>query len=300
MSERFTVKGTYDLHVHCGPEPIPRRYTFGQLDCALRSSGMAGAVAKSHCHSTAPWTAALGEDGVLFGSVTLNYHVGGINPDAVRGSLGLGAERALRIVWMPTIHAAGHVRMQRAHGQEYDIPAEWTGGALSPGSRPLDSIKPISIFDPPVRAALEEVLDIIRDNGLALATGHLTREEVLDLVPLAKQKGVRSVILTHPLYHATSLTDDDLASLTAFDGVYAEQSYGLMLIDRFPLSDIVRQIRRVGPEKTILTSDLGQGQTPPPAEGMQTFFDLLAAEGFTNAELQRMALDNPKKILGIE
>ena len=313
--------GILDLHVHCGPEAIPRRFDFLELARHLSEHGMA-AVAKSHFHSTVPWAWMAAKAGypTLYGSVTLNYPLGGINPDAVRASLGLVQEREtkenlspqkdmqgnpngkdlplLRIVWMPTLHAAGHIRMQQAHGQTYDIPAEWTGGVFSKGSQLLEDITPIDIRDVRWREPLREVLQLIAANDITLATGHLTREEVLELVPLASSLGVKKIILTHPAYHATSLTDEDLLQLTALPGVFAEQSYALMPVDGLTIGEIARMIRLVGPAHTILSTDLGQIGGLTPAEGMETYLQNLRENDIPDHWLHQMSVTNPAWLLG--
>ncbi len=298
------IKGCYDLHVHCGPEAIPRKYDFLEMSRCISESGMGGAVVKSHFHSTAPWAymARVHGCGNLFGSIVLNHYVGGINPHAVLASLGVEYEgkSCLKVVWMPTSHAEGHYHMQISHGQEYDIPAEWTGGIPSRGRQKLSEIRPISIFDPETKERLHRVLSILAKNDLVLATGHLTGPEVKYLVPEAAKAGVRKIILTHPAYKATDLSTEELLELLRYEGVYVEQSYGLVLIDGLPVSRIAEQIRNIGPERTILTGDLGQKQTVDPPEGMQLYFELLKGEGITDGEIHQMACENPRFLLDIQ
>jgi hypothetical protein len=163
--DSLAISGVYDLHLHCGPEAIPRKHDFLELSTVLKKSGMGGAVVKSHFHSTAPWAymAAVHGEANLFGAITLNHYVGGINPDAVLGSLGIEFEGkpCLKVVWMPTLHSKGHIEMQLACGQLYDIPAEWTGGIISKGRQKLCDVEPITLFDEGVGDRLLKVLSII-------------------------------------------------------------------------------------------------------------------------------------------
>lgn len=293
----------YDLHIHCGPEAIPRKYDFLELGSKLKQGGMAGAVIKSHFHSTAPWAYMSMKYGHedIFGSVVLNHYVGGINPHAILGSLGVQyrGRPCIKVVWMPTLHASGHLKMQMAQGQGYDIPTEWTDGAISPGRQELSSIEPITIFDRKNEENLLEVLQLIARYDLVLATGHLTREEVMYLVPKASAMGIKKVIVTHPIYPSTGLDVDDLLELIAYDGVYIEQSYGLVLIDGIPIEEIAEQIKLIGPSHTILTSDLGQCQTIEPAQGMQEYIKLLTGHGVDSEDIVKMLKTNPKYLLGI-
>ena len=75
----------------------------------------------------------------LHGSVVLNHYVGGINPAAVRGALGpsAGGEPYLKVVWLPTVHAAAHLTARHHEGEQYDIPPEWCGGTVSSLARPI-------------------------------------------------------------------------------------------------------------------------------------------------------------------
>ena len=295
------MKGCYDLHLHTGPEAIPRRFDALSAGEALRAEGMGGAVLKSHYYSTVPFVKMARERGLdnVWGSVVLNHYVGGLNPFAIRGSLGMKANghELLKIVWMPTVHAEAHLRVQRGKGSRYDVPPEWTGGEIT--GTPVDQVPPINVMDPALRPALDEVLRIIAGEGLILATGHLSRQEVLFLVPLARSMGVEKIILTHPAYETTELSVEDIRDLTALGGVYAEQSYALMPIDGLTAGDIAAYIRGVGPEHTILSTDLGQRGRMSSGEGMELFLSLLEKEGIAPSDLEAMAIANPAKLLGL-
>ena len=58
-------------------------------------------------------------------------------------------------------------------------------------------------------------------------------------------------------------------------------------------------VRAVGAARCTLASDLGQADNPHPAEGLQQFADLLVEAGIGDAEVRRMACDNPCELLGI-
>lgn len=296
------ITGLYDCHIHGGPEPIPRKYDFITMSRNMEEAGMAGFVAKSHFYSTVPFACLADTYGTknVWGSVVLNHFVGGINPNAVRASLGMkrDGENLLRIVWMPTMHAKSNIEMLRRKGIGSDIPPEWTSGAFSPGAQKLDNIPPIDILAPEVQDRLKETLDLIAESGVCLATGHLSREEIFHLVPLAKKIGVRSIVLTHPIYGSTGLTDPEMRQLTEYENVFAEMCYIFMPIDGFSPEEMAEHIRSVGTERIILSTDSGQISMEPPHVCMQKFIDLLSSSGFTDDMLLTMARANPKKVLG--
>lgn len=295
------MSGWYDLHLHTGPEVIPRKYDAIHAGQSLRQEGLAGAVLKSHYYSTVPFVQMAWERGYrnVWGSVTLNHYVGGLNPFALRGSLEMrqAGQSLLKVVWMPTVHAAAHLRVRQADGEQYDVPPEWTGGLIT--GTPVDQVPPISVTAAGVQEDLKEILRIIADNGLILATGHISKEEVFHLVPLARSMGVEKIILTHPAYETTKLSVADMLQLTALGGVYAEQSYALMPIDHLTPGDIAAYIRGVGAQHTILSTDLGQRGRMSSGEGMALFLSLMEAEGISRADLVTMAQKNPAKLLGL-
>ncbi len=295
------MSGAYDLHFHIGPEVIPRRCDALSTARELEAGGMAGAVLKNHYFSTVPFVKMVWDQGAenVWGSLVLNWYVGGLNPFAVRGSLGLKArgQSLFKVLWMPTVHAAAHLRVRAAHGSKYDIPPEWTGGVLS--GTPIKQVPPIGLRAPEAQAPLKEILRIVAGEGLILATGHVSREEVFHLVPLARELGVEKIILTHPIYETTELSIADIRELTALGGVWAEQSYALIPIDGQTPTRIAEYIRGVGAEHTVLSTDLGQASRQTSGEGMKLFRELLAAEGISHADLDLMSVDNPKRLLGV-
>src|SRR5712691_642756 len=67
----------------------------------------------------------------------------------------------------------------------------------------------------------------------------------------------------------------------------------------FAMGDYARAIRELGPKSCILSSDLGQAGNPLHPDGLQAFFDGLAKEGVTQAEIDLMAKTNPARALGL-
>lgn len=295
------MKGAFDLHLHAGPEVIPRKYDALEAGEALRQESMGGAVLKSHYFSTVPFVKMAHERGYdnVWGSVTLNHYLGGLNPFALRASLGMQHNgcQLLKMVWMPTVHAAAHLAIRKKDGELYDVPPEWTGGLIT--GTPVEQVPPICLTDSAVQENLREILRIIADNGLILATGHISKEEVFHLVPLARSLGVEKIILTHPAYETTALSVEDILSLTALGGVYAEESYALMPIDNLTPADVASYIRGVGAEHTIMTTDLGQKARMSSGEGMALFASLMVAEGISPADIRTMMVDNPRKLLDL-
>jgi hypothetical protein len=58
-------------------------------------------------------------------------------------------------------------------------------------------------------------------------------------------------------------------------------------------------IRKIGPEFCILSSDLGQQGNALPPDGFGAFLMALRGKGFTAQEVDRMAKQNPARLLGL-
>src|SRR3989475_12453247 len=98
------LEGAYDLQVHVGPDVIARR--IDDIDCAQEflARGMKGFVLKSHYIQTGERAQVVTKavpGSKVFGALTLNHSVGGLNPVAVE----LAGRTGCKIVWMPTVDA---------------------------------------------------------------------------------------------------------------------------------------------------------------------------------------------------
>jgi microsomal dipeptidase-like Zn-dependent dipeptidase len=62
----------------------------------------------------------------------------------------------------------------------------------------------------------------------------------------------------------------------------------------------LENIRAVGPEHSVLSSDLGQPFNPPVEDGLPLLADRLLAAGFTEREIRTMAVDNTRRLAGAE
>jgi hypothetical protein len=284
------MTGAFDLHVHAYPSLFPRLTDDLGLAEAYRAAGFGGFVLKGHHESTASRAYLLGRlfpDLHVFGGVVLNRFVGGLNPAAVEASLRTGG----RVVWMPSIDADGHAL---AHGS--------TGGYDSQGAGLAGSERGISIFGAggEIRDEVYEILDLVKNADAILATAHLSAAEVVALVPIALERGVRKVVITHPFFKVPALDLDTLASLV-LRGAYAEFAYNtLSPMWRYTTVDQVRAaITRVGAERCLLVSDGGQRHNPSPPEGLRIFAQSLFERGITERAIEIMIRGNPRALLGL-
>jgi hypothetical protein len=284
------IKDAFDLHIHIGPEVIPRKFTAQSLP-RQEAGRLRGAVLKNHFYSTVPGAieASTGEL-ELFGGIVLNRPVGGLNPDAVRAAAQL-SEKPI-VVWLPTISAENFLSKSK-----YEIPPEWIGKAGFK-ARLSSQIEGISLLDDTgsLRPQVVAVLNVIRDFKAVLATGHISPRETVAVATEARKLGIRSVIVTHPIYQRTRLTIQQQRSLAKI-GCYMEQCYSMIAIDDIPVEKVVQQIRAIGPDAIILSSDVGQQFSPAPSVALKRFAKLLVEEGIPLQWIRTMLVTNPQSIL---
>lgn len=280
-----------DTHVHSAPDVMPRELTDLELARQATDAGHRALVLKSHHSITATRATlvneALGGGTEILGGVVLNLHAtGGINPYAVSTALELGA----RVVWMPTFTAANHVRSLEQDPRSEPLRA--LGEIDGPGLSVLDEEDRL---EPHVTA----VLDLLAAAGATLATGHLGREEIMRVVPAARERGVERVIVTHPELPCVSLPIADQLELAELGGVWFERVAFVARQSERELAGIAEAARTVGTDSTILATDLGQKGNPSPVAGMHSYVATMRDQGFGQDELEHMACHAPAAALGL-
>ena len=286
------LEGAYDLQVHVGPDVIARR--IDDIDCAREflARGMTGFVLKSHYVQTGERAQVVTKavaGSRVFGALTLNHSVGGLNPVAVE----IAGRSGCKIVWMPTVDAANETAGRGGGGTT--PPPFWAGV-----QRELTSISP-----PPLTVADEagEVTDVARQcleriakHDMILATGHLGRREIFALVRTAKTMGLRKVIVTHAEFPSQNLTGDEQKELADM-GAVIEHCFTTTHTGKATWASTFANIRKTGVVRTLISTDLGQPTNPPVAEGFGMFAQALLDAGFTTDDVHTMAVTIPTRLI---
>ncbi len=266
------LRGSFDLHVHAGPDP-GRERRMDAMDAARAAyeAEMKGFVLKSHDYPTASLAYALNRmyPGLeVAGAIVLNDAVGGLNPSAIQAAADLNA----RVVWMPTF-SADFYRASRGQGSGISLWAQ--AGALRP-----------EVLD---------ILDIVAESGMVLASGHVSPEEAIELFSRAAERGVSRMVATHPAGIATDGQIREMASL----GAYIEYTFLACMPSRMTMTvaELADAIRETGPDHCVLTTDFGQPENPPPAEGMRMAIASLLQAGLTSEEVAKVVMDNPLRLV---
>jgi hypothetical protein len=292
---RELLRGAFDTHIHVSPDVVDRKIDDLLLARRFIELGLDGFVLKSHYGSTAERasvvTAAVPGIQAL-GAISLNRGVGGINPLAVE----VAAREGARTVWLPTVDSVNESR-------ERDAPP----GAAVPVWVKLQrelreqgiEIEPVPVVDdggtllPEVR----EVLRMIARHRMLLATGHLSRDEIFAVVDGAVEAGIADVVVTHPEFPSQALSVDDQRSL-AERGALLERCFTTPHTGKVPWEVWIENTRAVGPEHSVLSTDLGQVSNPPVEDGLALMVDRLLEAGFDEGDVHMMAVVNTRRVAG--
>jgi hypothetical protein len=280
------LQGSIDMHLHHGPDIIPRRLDALETARQAQLAGMRAIVLKHHYYPTEPLAIMVNQlvsDVKVLGSICLDYEVGGLNFHALEKSAKLGA----KVVWMPTMSSANSRARMRALG----LDLEGEGFSILNGKGQLVP-------------QMGRILALVREYELVLASGHLSPAEIFTLVDEACKVGIQRLVITHA--SDTGITDQ---ALTLEDqqrlvqmGAFVEHTCVSLLpteSSRDP-KERVNQIKAVGAEHCIMSTDLGQAKNPLPVEGMRMFIATMLHHGITPEEIELMVKVNPARLLDLD
>ena len=295
---RDLVRGGVDLHVHISPDVVERRIDDLGLARRCDEVGLAGFLLKSHYTSTAERASVVSAavPGVsVMGAIVLNQAVGGVNPVAVE----IAAREGARKLWMPTVDSVNERDHLARMGPEGNLPV-WAKLEFELRERGIGA-EPVEVLDRDGRPLPEtmDVLGLAADHGMVVATGHLSASEALTIVEAALERGVRDVVLTHPDYPGQSIEIDKQVEM-AEKGAMIERCFTTPYTGKCTWEQWLAGAKAVGPERTILASDLGQVKNPPVEDGLPLMAERLLEDGFSEDDVRTMAVRNTRRLAGVE
>jgi hypothetical protein len=289
------LTGAIDCHVHSGPGIFARVGDAVDFAKQFRAYGMRGFVIKNHQGITSDTAQLVNKmvSGIdVYGGVVLNRYVGGINPYAVEVAIRLGA----KIVWMPTQWAQHHI-------DTFGAPQYKHMGQTTSTAKSLPIVG-ISILNQKgeLTEEIKQVLEIIKDNNVALATSHLTKDEIRILVREANRIGIDKIIITHITFTELwtwSVEEQrelvDMGATIEHVGLYCMENRYLV-----SPKQVVEMIDGVGYKNVLIGSDCGQLRIPAPPETLRLFVGMLLEEGMEEQKINYMMKDNPIRLLGLK
>jgi hypothetical protein len=272
-----SLEGVIDMHAHSDPDGTPRSIDSIDLARLAKSRGMRGLVLKNHYEPTASLAYIVRKEvpGIeIFGGISLDLTVGGVNPAAVewmtkvKGGYG-------RVIWLPTFDSEAQVKLTKQQ-------------------RPFARVS----MDGKLMPEVLQVMAIAAKNNLVLETGHSSPAESLLIIQEAKRVGVKHIMVTHALTNPGGPLSIAEIAQAAKMGAYIELVYSSL--DDATMRKYVDAIRAAGPASVVLSSDLGQPANPLHPDGLLAMYRALMAHGVSEAEIVKMSRTNPATLLELQ
>jgi hypothetical protein len=286
------LRGCIDLHVHASPEVVPGPVDDLATARLASEMGMKAFVLKPFLWPTVR-VAQLVQSCVpginVYGGMVLNTLTGGFSPPLVDAAGRLGA----KVVWMPTWSAANDIKrggFSRAlktflhHLDRY--PVQGLSAVTGDG------------------ALIPEVVDILRlvkQYDMVLCTGHLSVQESKCIAKEALSCGFRKLVFSHPLSRSVGASLQDMKEMAEM-GAYIEHCAiaASPMLQHVKMDTFVEIISAIGPDRTLLTTDVTHPYNPPGPIMMQGFLASLLELGLERKDLWKMAKRNPAVLLNLE
>lgn len=275
--------GAIDIHMHCGPDVVPRNVDSIDVARLAKAEGMRAIVLKNHYVPTADDAYLVRKivPGIeVFGGIDLNLTVGGINPAAVENMAHITGGYG-RMVWMTSFDSRAAVEAEKGIKPPRPYVAVSKNGKLLP--------------------EVKQVIAIIAKYNLVLETGHNYPDEILAMIREANRVGVKHIVVTHAMIAPSHMNIDQMKQAASM-GAYIEFVYNGLIgpYKEFSFDDYAKAIHAIGADHVILASDLGQVVNPVHTEGLKLYYAGLLKAGVSQAEIDAMARTNPAKVLDLK
>lgn len=289
------MKGAIDMHAHTAPALFNRHIDDAALAQYAIEYGMRGFVLKDHDASTtgrAYYVNRMYPEVASFGAVVLNRSVGGLDPYVAEAAIHYGA----KIVWMPSNHS-------KYHADYFDIPDYPQFG------RPRKQLpgEGVTVFEEDGKTltkAARTICEVVAENDVCLATGHLSIAEIRALQDAALEAGLgpRRFIVTHANWSLCKLDLDvqrELMDKGAILEYVACTCTSPIFWEQQP-AELGEWIKTFKGENLVFGSDLGQFAGPPQPEGLRMLMAALLGVGVPYEYLEKMLKVTSAEVLGLD
>ena len=256
------LKGAIDLHCHSGPAAMPRILDHHEALLDAAEAGFRALLYKDHFYLGVSHCVIL--EKLVPTDVKL---YSGLALNNASGGINPHAVNhavniGAKIVWLPTLSAKNHIDQAEGHGKIFPKTAK---------------------------------------KMLILAGGHLPASELIMVFEEAGKRGVKKMLVNHPTY-IVGCTDDDMKALVEL-GAYLEHSISMFVEGGgkiFAPDELSHYIQVAGPERTVLSSDLGLRGSPRPLEGFRQIVAMLLDLQGSPKDIRTMIGDNAARLLNLQ
>lgn len=284
---KVSLKGVIDMHVHSNPDIRHRAYDdFELMEAGIRV-GARAIVIKTHQGTTVDRAYLCNRhneivhqgdnDFTMFGSVTMNRQMGGINPWAVESGLKLGA----KVIWLPTQSARNNMIQQKQ-----------------------DTANCVDVMkDGKVVPELDSIFKLVKDYDVVLGTGHVSPKECFQVVEAARNAGVKKIVVTHPEWWLVGMSlEDQVRIVKDYDVIlehcFAQPLGGGKYKSNLPMN--LEAIQACGYKNVMVCTDGGQVENPYWEIALEQYMQYLADHGIPENQLRYMTHDIQAGLLGIQ
>lgn len=283
---KVSLQGVIDMHVHSNPDIRHRAYDdFELMEAAIRV-GARAIVIKTHQGTTVDRAYLCNRHNELvhhgdnnftmFGSLTLNRQVGGINPAAVESGLKLGA----KVIWLPTQSARNHLIQNHQ-----DI------------ANCVDVVK-----DGKPVPEMYDIFHLVNDFNAVLATAHLSPEECFRVVEAARTAGVKKLVVTHPEWWLVGMSVEDQVRIVQDYDVILEHCFAQPIGGGNYKSNMemnLEAIEACGYKNVMVCTDGGQVENPNWEIALEQYICYLLEHGVSAEQVYHMTHTIQAGLLGI-
>lgn len=279
------LNGICDIHIHAAPDTKNRLTNELEFTKHAKDAGYDSIMFKSNdwsCHDRVYLIRQVIPNFEVYGSLCMNDVIGDrVNPIAVKKALQTTGNYC-KCIWMPTQNASYQVKTFKQQSIAIPVVDEY------------EHVLPEVI----------KVMEICRDADIIFATGHCSPKESLILAKKAQEIGVNKFVVTHANSSIWKMTHDQIKQ--AIDlGAYIEYSYitnlwgkgtGLPNFTRMSNEEF-SNFAKINPQRSFITTDLGQTGMPNPIDGMAKCIDALIENGLNQKDIDLLVKENPKKLI---
>lgn len=281
------LKGIIDMHVHSNPDIRHRAYDdFELMEAGIRV-GARAIVIKTHqgttvdraylCNKHNELTHNGDNNFTMFGGITLNRQMGGINPYAVESALKLGG----KVVWLPTQSARNHARKM---------------------NQPEDNCVDV-IRDGKIVPELQDIFRLIKDFDVVLATAHISPEECFRVTEAAKNAGINKIVITHPEWALVGMNlEDQVRIVKDYDVIlehcFAQPLGGGKYMSNLPMN--LEAIKACGYKNVMVCTDGGQVENPYWEDALDQYIQYLYDHDIPENEIYYMTHTIQAGLLGLD
>jgi hypothetical protein len=240
----------------------------------------------------------------VFGGITLNRYIGGLNPLAVEAALALGAKQ----IWMPTIDARNHMEFFGPSGfyrtkEEEESPKTSLGATISALRDPVRARAQAGISlleNSELSEETKKVIELVVEYDAIIGTSHISKKEALALTKYASSIGGEKILITHPYYRVPNYSLDELQGLVD-EGATVEfcAAIAYPLISDSSIDRVAQSIERLGARNCILAGDTGAPYIPSTPEGFRSFLQCIHDQGISLKDIDTMTIENPHRLLNL-